>query len=207
MSDLDLHKLIECENITVSCQLKAYGCSEPFIRREMKSHFLSELHQNIMMAIVCGSIPKLISSNQDTTRYNMDVDATQRTTTTMVIPDDENSNSSLEDMYKTVDILTGGIQALNDDNQRLNEQSLGAQIQGEELHKNFTALKSSIEEEDIFLHAQKPNFDILSQDTASLKQDVEDQQSVSYDGTVIWKITSVREKMSNMLYLCMFCFK
>ena len=166
------------------------------MRGELATHYLTEQHQNTMNALVCGHFGKL-RSNQNTTSDDMDLDTQDQITTTMVIPNDENSSSPLEDMFKTVEILTGGIQTLNDDNQRLNEQSLHSQIQREELHKYFTGLKSSIEEEDIFLHGLKPNQDILSQDVASLKQNVEDLQSISYDGTLIWKITSVREKMSN----------
>ncbi|CAF1159666.1 unnamed protein product [Rotaria sordida] len=41
----------------------------------------------------------------------------------------------------------------------------------------------------------KPNQEILHQDVASLKQKVEDMQYISYDGTLIWKITAVKEKM------------
>ncbi|CAF4772212.1 unnamed protein product, partial [Rotaria sp. Silwood2] len=41
----------------------------------------------------------------------------------------------------------------------------------------------------------KPNQEILQQDVASLKQKIDDMQYVSYDGTLIWKITSFLEKM------------
>ncbi|CAF4286818.1 unnamed protein product, partial [Rotaria sordida] len=42
------------------------------------------------------------------------------------------------------------------------------------------------------------NQEILQQDVASLKQKVDDMQYVSYDGTLIWKITSLHEKMSKV---------
>ena len=195
ISDLDLHKSIECDNIMISCQLKDYGCSEPFMRGQLATHYLTEQHQNTMIALVDGHFSKPMN-DRDTTDGNMNMDTGYAITTTMVSSTDENSSSPLEDMYKTVHILTGGIQALNDDNQRLNNQMLHVQIQGEDLHKGISTLKSSIEEEDIFLHALKSNHDILSQDVASLEQNVDDLRSVSYDGTLIWKITSVREKMS-----------
>ncbi|CAF4555534.1 unnamed protein product, partial [Rotaria sp. Silwood2] len=41
----------------------------------------------------------------------------------------------------------------------------------------------------------KSNQEILQQDVASLKQKVDDMQYVSYDGTLIWKITNFHEKM------------
>ena len=167
------------------------------MRGQLATHYLTEQHQNTVIALVDGRFSKPMN-DRDTTDGNMNMDTGYAITTTMVSSTDENSSSPLEDMYKTVHILTGGIQALNDDNQRLNNQMLHVQIQGEDLHKGISTLKSSIEEEDIFLHALKSNHDILSQDVASLEQNVDDLRSVSYDGTLIWKITSVREKMSKI---------
>jgi hypothetical protein len=50
----------------------------------------------------------------------------------------------------------------------------------------------------------KPNQEILQQDVASLKQKVDDMQYVSYDGTLIWKISGFREKMSTFRIKCLF---
>jgi chromosome segregation ATPase len=93
-------------------------------------------------------------------------------------------------------MIAGGIQALNDDAQRLSNESLRLHIDTEEWKRDLTALQLSIEEENAFLNGIKPNQEILNQDVASLKQKVEDMQSISYDGTFIWRITSVKEKLS-----------
>jgi hypothetical protein len=93
-------------------------------------------------------------------------------------------------------MIAGGIQVLNDDAQRLSNESLRLHIGTEGLNRDLAALKLSIQEENAFLDGIKPNQEILNQDVASLKQKVDDMQSISYDGTFIWKITSFKEKMS-----------
>lgn len=158
---------------------------------------MTEQHQSILISVVNQSISKP-TNNSDTGSYGMDMDTTHPITTDMVSSGEDNSKSQLSDVYKTVDILTSGVEALNGDNQGLNEQLLRVQVQREELDKGVSVLKSSIEEERIFLDALKPNQEILSQDVASLNQHAEDLESVSYDGILVWKIQSVREKMRNI---------
>ena len=65
--------------------------------------------------------------------------------------------------------------------------------------QELTSLKLSIQEQSAFLDGIKPNQEILQQEVASLKQKVDDAQYVSYDGTLIWKITSFQEKMSKFV--------
>lgn len=160
----------------------------------MSSHYLTEQHQSILIGMVNQSIPKSIDQSEDNS-YDIDMDATHAITTDMVSSGDDNPSSQLSDVYITVDTLTSGVEALNGDNQGFNEQLLRTQVQKEDLDKNVSAIKSSVQEERIFLDALKPNQEILSQDMASLNQYVEDLESVSYDGTLIWKISSVREKI------------
>jgi hypothetical protein len=56
-------------------------------------------------------------------------------------------------------------------------------------------LQLSVEESHGFLQGVKHNQDILNQDLISLKENIDDMQNVSYDGTFVWKITSFKEKM------------
>ncbi|CAF4227852.1 unnamed protein product, partial [Adineta steineri] len=91
--------------------------------------------------------------------------------------------------------LASGIQTLNDDTQRLSTDSVRLQSSVELLTQDFATLKLSVEEQGAFLDGIKPNQEILQQEVASLKQKIDDMQYVSYDGTLIWKITSFNEKM------------
>jgi hypothetical protein len=75
-------------------------------------------------------------------------------------------------------------QKVSSDNERLNV-----------LISNFLQVKSAVQEIDDFLETSRANLDILNQDLASLKKDIKDIEYTSKDGTMVWKITNVREKM------------
>ncbi|CAF5059091.1 unnamed protein product, partial [Rotaria sp. Silwood1] len=107
----------------------------------------------------------------------------------------ENISTQMQKIYDTLNILASGIQTLNDDTQRLSNESIRLQSSIESITQEFSSLKLSIQEQSSFLDGVKRNQEILQQDLASLKQKVDDMQYVSYDGTLIWKITNFHEKM------------
>src|SRR5262249_47871534 len=99
---------------------------------------------------------------------------------------------------ETIDVLAGGTQTLNEDAQRLSNESLQLHNSLDSLTKDIATLKLSIQEQNAFLDGLKPNQETLQQDVASLKQKVEDLQFVSYDGTLTWKISNFAEKMGKI---------
>ena len=203
MTSLDLHQVNECDKIIVFCALKKYGCSDPVIRNQISSHYMTEQHQKSIITMV-HQVKLKSSNNQHEISSGMDIDILPVTTTTcMILSTNGHLNAQLEEVYKTIDILAGRIQALNEDSQRLSDQSLRLQIQAEELNNIFSTLNLSIEEQNIFINGIKPNQDILQQDVASLKQKVDDMQYISYDGILLWKIASFKEKMSKVSLFCL----
>jgi chromosome segregation ATPase len=159
---------------------------------------MTEQHQNAIINFVRRLTLKS-SNDQDETNSGIETDILPHTTTTTMISSvNDNTNAQLEEIYQTIDILAGGIQALNEDAQRLSNDSLYLQNGLDVLTKNFATLKLSVEEQNAFLDALKPNQEILNQDVASLKQKVEEMQSVSYDGILIWKITGFKEKIGRV---------
>jgi chromosome segregation ATPase len=122
----------------------------------------------------------------------MDTDLSRTTTAATSDP----ATAQAQELYETLNILTGGMEALNDDGQRLNNESLQSQIKLQTLAEDFSQVKISVEESHSFLQGVKHNQDILNQDLASLKEKINDMQYVSYDGTFVWKITNFKEKMS-----------
>jgi chromosome segregation ATPase len=124
----------------------------------------------------------------------MDVDNLPHTTTSL----SGDTNTQLKEVDETVDVLTGGLQALNEDAERLSTESLHLHNMLDVLTKDFAKLKLSIQEQNGFLDGLKPSQEILSQDVASIKQKIEDLQFVSYDGTYTWKITNFAERMGEM---------
>ncbi|CAF3064786.1 unnamed protein product [Rotaria sp. Silwood2] len=107
----------------------------------------------------------------------------------------DNVGTSIQEIYETLNILASGIQTLNDDIQRLSSESIRLQSSIEFVTQEFSSIKLNIQEQSAFLDSVKSNQEILQQDVASLKQKVDDMQYVSYDGTLIWKITNFHEKM------------
>jgi chromosome segregation ATPase len=122
----------------------------------------------------------------------MDTDLSQTTTTTTNDP----TLAQLQEIHDTLNILSGGIWTLNDDAQRLSNESLQSQIKIQALTEDFLHVKESVEESRNFLEGVKQNQDILNQDFSSLKDKINDMQYVSYDGSFVWKITNFQEKMS-----------
>jgi chromosome segregation ATPase len=87
---------------------------------------------------------------------------------------------------------------LDEDSQRLNNESLYLKNSIDTLNKELAAVKLSIQEQNTFLDGLRPNQEILQQDLSSMKQKIEDSQFISYDGTLTWKISNVAEKMGQI---------
>ncbi|CAF0983907.1 unnamed protein product [Rotaria sp. Silwood1] len=183
-NNLNEHKLFRCKQITTDCLLKDYGCNEQILRCEMASHYLSKQHQDSVIKVV-HQMKSQFSSTQ------MDTDISQTTTAQV----NNRIMAHLQEFYETLNILCGGIETLNDDEQRLNNESLQYQIIFRTLLEDFSRVKLAVEETNSFLEGFKLNQDIIHQDVISLKQNIDDMQYISYDGTFIWKITGFREKM------------
>ncbi|CAF1476967.1 unnamed protein product [Rotaria sp. Silwood1] len=124
----------------------------------------------------------------------MDTDAFRTTTAAT----GDAASAQVQELYETLNVLSGGIETLNDDGQRLSNVSLQCQIKLQTLVEGFLQIKLSVEESQSFLEGVKHNQDILNQDLASLKEKINDIEHVSYDGTFIWKITNFQEKMSTL---------
>jgi TNF receptor-associated factor 2 len=191
---LDEHKQKECTKITVPCPLKSYGCLDSVYRVQLSDHYLTDIHQKAIINVVTRSGYK-VSNEQHEKVSGMDVDVAQGGASSVITTTNESMSTQVQEIYETINILASGIQTLNDDTQRLSSESIRLQTSIESLTQDFGTLKLSIQEQSAFLDGIKPNQEILQQDVASLKQRVDDMQYVSYDGTLIWKITNFREKM------------
>ncbi|CAF4382772.1 unnamed protein product, partial [Adineta steineri] len=78
---------------------------------------------------------------------------------------------------------------------RLNNDALQQSESITAITKALPTMKTSIEESNNVLRAMNINLMVLQQKILSLKYQLEDQQVISYDGTLIWKISQFREKM------------
>jgi chromosome segregation ATPase len=151
----------------------------------MKEHYRTQKHQEAILKVVS-------QTGLQSRDAQMDTDFSRTTTATVGDP----AIGPLQEIYETLNILSGGIETLNDDGQRLSHESLQSQIKLQTLTEDFSQVKLSVEESHIFLEGVKHNQDILHQELSSLKEKINDMQHVSYDGSFVWKITNFREKMS-----------
>ena len=122
----------------------------------------------------------------------MDTDNRQTTTTS----NNTFALDQLRELEEAIKILTNGIQTLDEDVQELNEERSRQERRLEELIENVSKVKAGVEEERGLLDAVHQNLEILRQDLTRLEEQAEEMQVASYDGTLLWKITQVAEKLS-----------
>jgi hypothetical protein len=157
------------------------------MRGKMKEHYLTQQHQEAIIKGVRQMASQLLYSP-------MGIDPSRITANITTASDPATGFRS--ELHETLNILTGGIEALNDDGQRLSNELLQSQIRLQELAEDISKMRISVEESHGFLQEVKHNQDILTQDLRSLEEKINDMQYVSYDGTLVWKITNFQEKMS-----------
>lgn len=151
------------------------------VRGQMEEHYLSQQHQDILQKII-----------HEKNQPSINIDISPTTTTTA----NGASAAPLKELFEMVYTLAGGVKALNGDGQRLNGEALQSQVQLQTLTETIKKIQFSVEQLHRFLQVVKHNQEIDHQDVTSLKEEINDMQYVSYDGTYIWKITNFREKMS-----------
>jgi archaellum component FlaC len=108
----------------------------------------------------------------------------------------ERLSDDLKNFHNMIDLLSSGIHTFNDELIRLNSESLEQSQSTEMTDKLLSEIKTSIEELNNLLTAVNTNVTLLQQELSLLKQQYDDHQIASYNGTLIWKISGFQEKMS-----------
>lgn len=183
---LEEHKIKECPKVVISCPLHGFGCISTVTREELPMHYLTTTHQQAIMNFVKYIVPKV---DQETTEriVSMETDTLHSAS--------NNNDAPVQDMYETINIIAKSIQTLRDETERLNVESISIQRNVDTLVQDLSTLKMSVQEQGASIDALNPNQEVLQQDLLSIKQKIDDSQNISYDGTLTWKITNVREKM------------
>ncbi|CAF0790707.1 unnamed protein product [Rotaria sordida] len=198
---MNQHKETKCPQMMVNCNLQSYGCNELVLRCNLSEHYLGEMHQKTLVLYALQLVSKLTEENQKIACSDMHderkiIDLPSKVTTalsTTLVTDEYNAQQ--EYINEMVNTLSDGIVTLNDDLQRLSSESLQQSQLIEMTSQSLTQLKTSCEESNVGLNAFNTNMSILQQDYFSLKHKIEETQSISYDGILIWKITNIQEKM------------
>ncbi|CAF1518141.1 unnamed protein product [Didymodactylos carnosus] len=103
----------------------------------------------------------------------------------------------LKRCHETLIILSQGIQTLSNDSSRLNEESLHVNNLIPGVQNELNQMKVSIEKKDTFFSSTALNQEAIQQQLSSIKEIVDEMEFVSVDGTLIWKVTNISEKMAD----------
>jgi hypothetical protein len=131
-------------------------------------------------------ILQLKSVNRSTNASEMIIDSDHTT---------ENATIQLQEIDQTMNILSDGVATLKEDQQRLSTEAIAYQQTLDTITKNLPKLKTSTQEQNAFLDEIKRNQDIIPQEVETMKQKINDIKTRSYDGTFLWKITNVQDKL------------
>ncbi|CAF4846191.1 unnamed protein product [Rotaria sp. Silwood1] len=180
-----------CEKVILDCVLKPYGCDKQFLRMNTREHFLSQQHQYILLEFLAHKRQHLVHDRDD---KSIVPSSTTIITNREV---DETSHINLQELDETIDILMGGVNTLNDDTQRLTSESLQYQNSLQSSAEDVSKLKITIEETHTSINAHMINQQLMEERLTSLQQQLDDQKNISNDGTLMWKITNVQQKIDD----------
>ncbi|CAF0853774.1 unnamed protein product [Rotaria sordida] len=141
VSNLNDHKLSECENMIVNCLLKGFGCDEQIHLYNIRNHYWSENHQDSLTRIVQQM--ELQIANMVTSSIQIDTHPFQSAT---VIP----VNSNIVRFQELFEILNIGQDDLNISNytaqERVNNTLFQCQRKSPTLTLSLLQSKLSIQE-------------------------------------------------------------
>jgi hypothetical protein len=104
----------------------------------------------------------------------------------------------LETTSETIDIVSEGVKILGSDLQRLRIESDHAGNVLQPIVQELPKIKKSIDEQNTLVDGMKTNQENCTKAVLSMEQQLEDMKSSTYDGTYIWKITNVQEKIGEI---------
>ncbi|CAF3419900.1 unnamed protein product [Rotaria sp. Silwood1] len=161
------------------------------LRCELANHYQSKQHQDSIVNVIQQM--KLQLRNAQMTSNQMDTDSPR--TTTMI--DDNFAINQLEELRETISILANGSETLNEDIKRLSTESVEYENNLQHLVENVSNMKLAVEEEHVFDEANTRNLEVLNQSLMSSQEKIDDMQYISYDGTFVWKITNIQDKLAD----------
>ncbi|CAF3886203.1 unnamed protein product [Rotaria sp. Silwood2] len=180
-----------CEKATLNCVLKSYGCNEQFLRTNIREHFLSQQHQHVLLEFLTEKIQHLTNNKDDESIVPY---STTKSTDREL---DESSHVNLQQLFETMDIVISGLNVLNDDTQRLTSESFQYQRSIQSLSEDVFRLNTAIKETHSSINDHITSQQIIEEGLTSLQQQLDDQKNISHNGTLIWKITNIQQKIAD----------
>jgi hypothetical protein len=167
---------------SITCPIADFGCLNDIPSDNLQEHYSSQIHQECLMKAIDLYVRQLhIGSN---------------TNNSTVL----NNEKNLPELMDSLNILAEGVSCLHDDNVQMHNTVSELHRNVLEQQKQIELSKSSIEESNQFIHAAQMNTTMLQTEMQTVKQMMMDLSSQSSnDGSCIWKITNVAQKISDAI--------
>ncbi|CAF1020946.1 unnamed protein product [Didymodactylos carnosus] len=108
-----------------------------------------------------------------------------------------NLSEEMEKCTETLSILDQGVKTLMSDNVRIASKFQRNEYSIQSPPSDHQQLKLSIDEKESFLAKIAPDRQIIQENLTKTKEDILTIEYTSYDGTLIWRITNVSDKMAD----------
>ncbi|UJR20385.1 hypothetical protein I4U23_023516 [Adineta vaga] len=170
VNDLYEHLFSHCPQVPVDCSLKAFGCQEKIRRIDLSNHYLTEQHQRIIIDFIVQWETSLFRLRNN------------------------HANACISQINKTTDALFATVKTLKNDQQNLQNKLTEHEYNLEMIRQDVFNRRNSIEEQDKDLDIMVINQENSKEEIISM-QDSLSSTVLSYDGTLTWKITDVKQKI------------
>lgn len=165
----------------------------------MAAHYLTVEHQTAIAEFVraISLKPMDIQSGDNTT---MDVDFISPVHAATPVPSQKTTRLQLQNGSEIKEVLADGMNTLKGDLTRLETARDHCDQQLTGFLGDFQKIKISVEEQETSVSSVKHSQDTLLQDVLSIKEKFGQSREVSYDGTLLWKITNVAKIFSKLTF-------
>ena len=160
----------------------------------MAEHYLTVKHQSALAEFVRSISFKLVHHHIGDGSA-MDVDFNPQINVVTRNSGKQTTIAQLQEVSQMKDILADGMQTLRGDFERL-EATFNQYTKTNLLSENLATLQTSIEQHRTIGSSFRPIQESMLQDVSSLKHKLMELHKISYDGTLLWKIPNIREKLS-----------
>ncbi len=166
----------------IACPIANFGCISELPYDNLLEHYSSQIHQETLLKAIEIYVRQLHNKSCDNhPTINLDKD-------------------DYSEILDSVNMLAEGLSSLHDDNLQIHTNFVQLLSNIMDKQKQIEELKKSMEETSQMLHATQMNNNILQTEIEAIKQTLLDSSSSSSnDGSYIWKITNVAEKLANAI--------
>ncbi len=166
----------------VRCPLAEFGCTSELPYDKLLEHYSTRIHQETLLRTI-------------------EIFVRQLHTEPCNICDQLNLDKyEYSKIFDSLNIFAEGVSCLHDDTVEIHTNLVQIHSNVTEQGKQIEQLKKSIDETSQLLHATQMNNSILQAEIEIMKQTLADSSSLlSNDGSYIWKITNVADKLANAI--------